>query len=416
MNTDTTEGNVTEKQPLEGMRVIDLSRMIAGGYATMLMADFGADVIKVEHPEIPDDARTWLPKDDDGTSLYFKSLNRNKRAITLDLGTERGQNLLKELVADADVLVENFTPGTMEKWGLGYDALKAVNEEIIMVRVSGYGQTGPKSEWPGYGTIAEGFTGWAHQNRFPDTKPLLPPISLADIVTALFTTQSTMMAIYEREVGENASRQGQVIDLSLYESLFRLFIGRTEAYDTTGWVPEPTGNKHHSDSPRGVYETADGYLTISAGSPRTFRGVMEAIGRPELVDDERFATVDDRVENSDEMDGIVESWTRTVTTEEAVHRITECGGVAGPVYDIADIFESEQYWARDSIQRVEDPDVGEVATTGPVPKFSRTPGTIDHLAPDHGEHNEDVFLEELGLSHQQYQEYKENGPIGSEDE
>lgn len=411
MNTNTTGEGVTDKQPLEGMKVIDLSRMIAGGYATMLMADFGADVIKVEHPEMPDDARTWLPKDDDGTSLYFKSLNRNKRAITLDLGTEKGQDLLKELVEDAGVLVENFTPGTMEKWGLGYDELRTVNEALIMVRVSGYGQTGPMSEWPGYGTIAEGLTGWAHQNRFPDTKPLLPPISLADIVTALFATQSTMMAIYEREGGENASGQGQVIDLSLYESLFRLFIGRTEAYDSTGGVPEPTGNKHHSDSPRGVYETADGYLTISAGSPRTFRGIMEAIGRPELVNDERFTTVDGRVENSDEMDAIVESWTQTVSTEEAVQRITECGGVAGPVYDISDIFESEQYRTRDDIQWVEDPDIGETATTAPLPKFSRTPGAIEHLAPHHGEHNEEVFMNELGLSRQRYQEYKANGPI-----
>lgn len=404
------------KSPLEGMQVVDLSRMIAGGYATMQMADFGADVIKVEHPEIPDDARNWLPKDDEGTSLYFKSLNRNKRAITLNLNSGRGQELLKELVADADVLVENFRPGTMEKWGLGYDDLKEVNEEIIMVRVSGYGQTGPKSEWPGYGTVAEGFTGWAHQNRFPDAKPLLPPISLADIVTALFTTQSTMMALYEREIGENASGEGQVIDLSLYESLFRMFIGRTEAYDSTGLVPEPTGNKHHSDSPRGVYETADGYLTISAGSQRTFRGVMEAIGRPELVEDDRFATVDDRVENSDEMDAIVEDWTTSISTEEAVQRITECGGVAGPVYDVSDIFKEEQYQARENIQRVEDPDVGEIATPGPVPKFSRTPGEINHLGPRHGEHNEEVFIEELGLSREEYQNYNQNGPIGKEGE
>jgi len=407
--------NSNKEGPLDGLKVIDLSRMIAGGYSTMLMADFGADVVKVEHPEMPDDARTWLPKDEDNNSLYFKSLNRNKRAITLDLSTDEGKSLLKELVEKADVLVENFTPGTMEKWGLGYENLQKVNEELIMVRVSGYGQSGPKSEWPGYGTIAEGYTGWANLNRFPDTKPLLPPISLADIVTALFATQSTMFAIFERDVGSNASGKGQEIDLSLYESLFRIFIGRTEAYDKTGHVPEPTGNKHPSDSPRGVYETTDGYVTISAGGPRTFKAVMEAIERPELVNDERFETVDKRVENNEMMDEIVESWTKKVSTDEAVQRITECGGVAGPVYDISNIFEDKQYKDRENIQYVEDEDVGEVATTSPVPKFSRTPGAVEHLGPDHGEHNEEVFKEMLGLTEEQYNEYKSSGVIGVED-
>jgi crotonobetainyl-CoA:carnitine CoA-transferase CaiB-like acyl-CoA transferase len=411
MNSESTQSR--QRRPLDGLKIIDLSRMIAGGFATMQMGDFGADVVKVEHPEIPDDARTWLPKDGDGNSFYFESLNRNKRAVTLDLGTTEGQDLLLELVEDADVLVENFTPGTMEKWGLGYERLKSVNEGIIMVRVSGFGQTGPKSDRPGYGTIAEGFTGWAHQNRFPDTKPLLPPISLADIVTALFATQSTMFAVYEREFGDG--NEGQVVDASLYESLHRLFLGRTEAYGATGRIPQPTGNKHHSDSPRGVYETTDGYITISAGSQRTFEGVMEAIDRPELVDDERFATLDRRVDNSDEMDDIVESWTRSVTTEEAVERITECGGVAGPVYDISDIFEDEHYQERGNILEVEDQDLGEVTTTGPVPKFSRTPGRIEHLAPDHGEHNEEVFVDELGLAEEQYRNYQTNGVIDTEE-
>jgi len=271
--------------PLDGLRVIDMSGMISGAFATTMMGDFGADVVMVEHPETGDPIREWPQKTEKGESLAWKSLGRNKRCITLDLGSERGREIALLLIEDADVVFENFRPGTMERWGLGPDDVHAVNEEAIMVRLSGYGQTGPKSQKPGFGTIAEGISGWAHANGFPDSEPLLPPISLADLTAAQFAMQATMMAIFERDVGRGGSGEGQVIDVSLIEPLWRLFFGEVEAYDRMGHVRERTGNQHPSTAPRNIYETADGYMTMSASNQKIFERVAEAIDKPELIED-----------------------------------------------------------------------------------------------------------------------------------
>ena len=278
---------------LDGLRVIDCAGMIAGGFATTLLADAGADVVKVEHPEYDDPLRDWTPFDE-GVSLWFKSIGRNKRSVTLDLSTDEGRALLLELVEDADVLVENFRPGTFERWGLGPGALHDVNERLVVLRASGYGQTGPRSERPGFGTVAEGLSGWAHASGFPDSKPLLPPISLADLTAAMVGVQAVLMALFERDVGRGGSGRGQVIDVSLYEPLFRLFLSDVEAYDRLGKERERIGNHHANAAPRGIYETADGHLTLSASSQRIFENVARAIDRPELIEDPRFATNGDR--------------------------------------------------------------------------------------------------------------------------
>lgn len=397
--------------PLDGLRVIDMSGMISGAFATTMMGDFGADVVMIEHPKIPDSIREWPVKTEGGTSLAWKSLGRNKRCITLDLSADRGREIALQLVEDADVVFENFRPGTMERWGLGPDDVHDVNEAAIMVRLSGYGQTGPRSAKPGFGTIAEGISGWAHANGFPDREPLLPPISLADLTAAQFALQATLMAIFERDVGRGGSGTGQVIDVSLMEPLWRLFFGEVEAYDYNGHVRERTGNRHPSTAPRNIYETKDGHLTLSASNQRIFERVARAIDKPELIEEDRFADNETRVENVDALDEEIEAWTRAHTTAEAIEILEEHDAIVGPVYDMSDIFADEQYRARGDFVEVEDDDVGTITTFAPVPKFSKTPGDVEFLGPRHGEHNEAVYVDELGLTEAELFELRDEGIV-----
>jgi crotonobetainyl-CoA:carnitine CoA-transferase CaiB-like acyl-CoA transferase len=393
--------------PLAGLRVIDCSGMVAGGFATMQLADFGADVVMVEHPEVGDPIREWGPFEDD-VSLWWKSLARNKRCVTLDLSTAEGAALLCDLAAGADVLVENFRPGTFERWGLDYDTLSENNPGLVMTRISGYGQTGPRAEQPGYGTAAEAISGFAHVNGFPDRKPLLPPISLADLAAGQMAVQATMFALFERLTGDGT---GQVVDVSLYESLFRLFPGDVEKYDRLGLLSQRQGNHHTNAAPRNVYETTDGYVALSASADATFENVARAVGKPGLPEEERFATNADRVEHADALDEELAPWFAERSTEDAVERMTEADAVVAPIYDMSDIFEDEQYAAREDIVAVDDDQLGEVKTPAALPKLSRTPGGVDHLGPRHGEHTEAVFREELGLDAERYERLREAGVL-----
>ena len=397
--------------PLDGLRVVDCAGMIAGGFATTQLADFGADVIKIEHPEGTDPLREWPPYDD-GVSLWWKSIARNKRCVTLDLSTPAGSALLLDLIDDADVLVENFRPGTMEKWGLAPDRLHEENPGLIVVRQSGYGQTGPRSGKPGFGTVAEGISNWAYVNGFPDSKPLLPPISLGDLTAATFAVQGIMFALFERDVGRGGgSGEGQVIDMSLYEPLFRLFVSEVEAYDRLGEVRERIGNHHESAAPRNVYETEDGYMTLSASAQSIFENVAEAIGRPDIVEDPRFATNEARVDHADELDEIIGAWTRERSTDEAIAAMEAADAIVGPVYDMAEIFEDEQYAARNDIVEMSDADLGSLKTAAPVPRLTRTPGAVEHAGPGHGQHNDEVYRSELGLDEAEYDRLREEGVI-----
>lgn len=397
--------------PLDGLRVIDMSGMISGAFATTMLGDFGADVVMIEHPDVGDPIREWPLKTEDGTSLSWKSLGRNKRCITLDLNADAGQALALELIEDADVVFENFRPGTLERWDLGPETIHDVNDRAVLVRLSGYGQTGPKSHKPGFGTIAEGVSGWAHANGFPDREPLLPPISLADLGAAQFALFGSLMAIYERDLGRGGSGEGQVVDVSLMEPLWRMFFGEVEAYDRFDHVRERTGNRHPNTAPRNIYETADGYMTMSASNQKIFERVAEAIDKPELIDDPRFADNATRVENVEALDAEIEAWTRERTTEEAIEILEANDAIVGPVYDVADTFEDEQFRERDDFVEVDDPDVGEIRTAGLVPKFSRTPGDVEFLGPRHGEHNDEVFRDELGLDDETYRQLQEEGVI-----
>jgi formyl-CoA transferase len=394
--------------PLSSLRVVDFTTMISGGFASSTLADFGADVVSVEHPTKPDPIRAWEPLKD-GESMWWKSLGRNQRCVTLDLSTDEGQALAKELVADADVVLENFRPGTMERWNLGYEDLKAVNEGVVMVRISGYGQTGPNADKPGFGSIAEGLSGWAHSNGFPDSDPLLPPIPLADLTAGQYAAQSAVFAVFDREMSDGSA--GQVIDVSLYEPLFRLFIGHAEAYDTMGRVDERTGNRSSNSAPRNVYETADGYITLSASAQRIFENVARAIDREDLIDDPRFETNADRLEHVEELDAIIEAWTSERPTDEVIEVMQASDAIVGPIYDISDAFEDAHFAARENLVTVEDPDLGEVTTQGVVPKYSETPGEVSHLGPEQGAHNDEVYLDELGLDAEEYVRLRDEGVI-----
>jgi formyl-CoA transferase len=401
MTDDGSDAAPRERQgPLAGLRVVDFSGMIAGGFATMTLADFGADVVKVEHPESGDPVRDWGPFDPDtDASLWWKSLARGKRSVTCDLSTPDGRALALDLAETADVVVENFRPGTMERWDLSYERLREVNEEVVMVRISGYGQTGPRAERPGFGTVAEAISGFAHVNGFPDREPLLPPIPLADIAAGHYAVQAAMFALFEREIGPegDGSGRGQVVDVSLYESLFRMFPGDVEAYDRLGQVRERRGNHHSNAAPRNVYEARDGYVALSASAQSIFENLAETVGHPELLEDERFATNEARVEHADALDEYIAPFVAERTVEEAVADLGEGDAVVSPVYDVSDVFADEQYAARDTIVAVEDADLGEIRTPGVVPRLSRTPGDVDELGPRHGQHNEEVYVGELGL-------------------
>ena len=396
-----------ESGPLKGLRVLDMGTMIAGPLAATLMADFGADVLKIEHPRHGDPIRTWAPMKD-GVSLWWKMTGRNKRLITLDLSRSEGQELALELVRRSDIVIENYRPGTLERWNLGYERMTAVNRRVVLVRISGYGQTGPYRGRPGYGTVAEAMSGIPHFTGFPDRPPTLSAFPLADSVAALFGTFAAMFAWYE----SHRSGEGQVVDVSLFEPLFRLVESQVVGFDQLGIVKQRKGNRLDEDSPRNAYETADGeYITISASSPRTFERLAQAAGRPDLPSDPRFRDNPDRITHADALDAILADWFRKRTVAEALRVLEEGDVVAGSIYDIRRIFADPHYQARGSVVPVEDPELGLIRMQAAIPIFSRTPGAVWHAGLRKGEHNVVVYREELGLSEDQLTALQESGVI-----
>ena len=364
----------TEHGPLRGLRVIDAGTMIAGPLAATHLADFGADVVKLELPDIGDSMRHWAPMKED-KSLWWKVIARNKRLATLNLSMPEGRDLFKRLASTADVVIENYRPGTFERWGLGYDVLSAINPRLILVRVSGFGQTGPYAQRGGYGTIAEAFSGMPSFTGFPDRPPTLPGFPLADSVAATFAAMAAMFAIYGRDQG--GSGKGQVIDVSLYEPLFRLMESQVIGFDQLGIVKKRQGNRLPEDSPRNTYETKDGrWVGISASSQRTFERLAEAMGMATLVTDPRFVDNVRRCDNADALDAMIADWFRRKDLAEIMAIFQAANVVAGPVLDIRDIFEDPQYRFRGDIVDVPDPDFGSVKMQSAIPLFSLTPGRV----------------------------------------
>ncbi len=407
MQADASNG--TKETALEGLTVIDAGTTIAGPMAASFLGDFGAEVIKIELPGRGDPTRQWAPKKD-GVSLWWKVSGRNKKLITLNLSKPEGQMLLKKLVVDADILIENFRPGTMERWNVGYQDLAAVNPGVIMVRISGYGQDGPYSHRPGYGTIAEAMSGIPSFTGFPDKPPTLSAFPLADAVAGLFGALGAMFAVYHRDV--KATGEGQVVDVSLYEPLFRLVESFVIAYDQLGKVKKRRGNRMEESSPRNAYQTSDEeWVAVSASSQQTFERLAEAIGRPGLPEDPRFADNPSRVDNASQLDALLAEWFQQLRLENAMEILELHDVVAGPVYDIRRIFRDPHYAARQSITQVEDPQLGPIRMQNVMPKLAKTPGSVEHAGLGLGEDNLEIYGERLGLTMEQIEELRATGVI-----
>ncbi len=399
----------SQEMPLVGLTVIDAGTTIAGPMAASFLGDFGAEVIKIELPGRGDPTRQWAPKKD-GVSLWWKVSGRNKKLITLNLGKPQGQALLKALIQDADIIIENFRPGTMERWKVGYRDLMEVNPGIIMVRISGYGQDGPYSHRPGYGTIAEATSGIPSFTGFPDKPPTLSAFPLADAVAGLFGAMGAMFAVYDRDV--RGTGEGQYVDVSLYEPLFRLVESFVIAYDQLGMVKQRRGNRMEESSPRNAYETSDEeWVAISASSQKTFERLAQAIGRADLANDPRFEDNPSRVDNAAQLDGIMGQWFEQLCLDEAMAILEENDVVAGPIYDIRRIFQDPHFKAREDIVEIEDSELGTVRMQNVVPKMSRTPGGVEFAGGRLGEHNHEVYGGRLGLSTEEIARLREEGVI-----
>jgi succinyl-CoA---D-citramalate CoA-transferase len=383
--------------PLAGVRVIELGSLLAGPFAGRLLGDLGAEVIKVEAPGHPDAVRDWGTARYKGRTLLWPVHSRNKKCITLDLRVERGQELLLRLVEQSDVVTENFRPGTLERWNLGYDRLAEVNPGIVLARISGFGQTGPYAHRAGFASVAEAMGGIRHINGFPGEAPPRMHISLGDSLAGMFAVQGILAALYWRDGAGGGL--GQVVDVSLMESAFAMLESTVTDYDRLGIVRGPQGTNLKGIAPSNIFRSHDGkWMVIAANADGPFRRLCGAMGRPELLEDERFATHLARGENQDAIEGIIADWAAELDATEIDEVLNEAGVICGPIYTVADIFEDPQYREREMLVEQEDPELGPLIGPGVVPKLSRTPGAVRWSAPwDEGSHNDEVYCGLLGL-------------------
>ena len=394
--------------PLEGIKVVDSATLFAGPMSACLLGDYGADVIKVEHPS-GDSLRT-LGWHKDGVSLWWALVSRNKRCVTLKLSETRGQELMKEILQDADVYIENFRPGTLERWNLGPDVLHELNPGLVIVRTTGFGQTGPYSRLPGFGTLAESISGYAHINGWPDGPPTLPPFALADSIAALTGAFATMTALWWRE--QSGENRGQVIDLSIFEPMFWVLGPQALVYDQLGIVQSRTGNRAPFTAPRNAYRAKDGrWLGLSGSAQSIAERVMRIVGREDLIEQPWFRDHTGRLEHVDELDEVIQDWIGRHTTEEVLAAFAEHEGAIAPIYSIEDIFLDPQYAARETIATVQHPKLGPIRMQNVIPRLTLTPGRIKHPGAELGEHNRDVFIGELGVSEDEFAELERLGVI-----
>jgi succinyl-CoA---D-citramalate CoA-transferase len=395
--------------PLAGIRVIETGVLLAGPFCARLLADFGAEVIKIEAPGEGDPMRTTGQALREGKSLWWPSISRNKKCITLNLRVPEGQELLRKFASTADVLIENFRPGTFEGWGVGYDALRQLNPGLVFVRVSGYGQTGPYHHKPGFAAVAEAFGGLRHLVGFPDRPPSRVGISLGDSLAGMFSAFGVLMALYHRDVNGG---HGQVIDTALYESVFALLEGTLTEYDFTGFVRGRTGTTLPGFAPSNLYPCQNGqWIIIAANTDGLFRRLCPLMQREELLNDPRFATQVARGQNREAIDDIVAAWTKDQDLEVLLSRLEVATIPAGPVNSIADIVKDAHFQARDMLLSMHDRLLGEVRMPGIVPKLSETPGEVRFTGPALGEHNGEVYREVVGLSETEIKGLRERGVI-----
>ncbi|MER3426670.1 MAG: carnitine dehydratase [Pyrinomonas sp.] len=398
-----------QRRPLAGLRVLEMGQLLAGPFAAAMLAGFGAEVIKIERPRTGDPIRRWR-KIYRGTSLWWLSLGRNKKSITLDLTRPEGQQVARRLAAKVDLLLENFKPGTLERWGMSYEELRELNPRLIMVRVSGWGQTGPYASRPGYANVAEAMGGIRYTTGYPDRPPVRTGVSLGDTLAGLHAALGALVAIYHRDV--HATGQGQVVDVAIYEAVFNMMESMLAEYDKLGFVRERTGPKLEGIVPTSTYRCADGkYIVIGGNGDSIFKRLMHAIERPDLAEDPRLAHNDGRVTHEEMIDRAIEEWTSRHPYEVVFRRLTDAEVPCGPIYSIADIVRDEHYIARGMFEEVDLGDGDKVKIPSVVPKLTATPGGTDWPGPPLGAHNHEIYRGLLGMSEEELQQLQEAGVI-----
>jgi len=398
---------VSLASPLERIRVLDVATLFAGPLIATFLGDFGADVLKVEHPTRGDAVRAHGPAKD-GVPLWWKVVGRNKRAITLDLSKPAGQELLRELVKTADVLVENFRPGTLERWNLAPERLLALRPGLVVVRTTGFGQFGPYARRPGFGTLAESLSGFAHMTGEPDGPPMLPPFALADGIAALAGTSAVMFALYHRDA---RGGQGQVIDLAIIEPILTILGAQPTVYDQLGLVPQRTGNRSVNTAPRNTYRTRDGkWVAISTSTQSVAERVMRLVGRPDVIAEPWFRSGPERVAHADALDAAVGGWIAARDLPEVLAAFEAAEAAVAPIHDVADVMTDPQYRALGSLVSVPDEDLGAVTMQNVLFRMLGTPGRIRWAGRRLGQDNETVYGE-LGVSPERLAELRAAGVV-----
>ncbi|WP_428718995.1 CaiB/BaiF CoA transferase family protein [Undibacterium curvum] len=414
---DATE---TARGPLAGIRVLELGTLIAGPFCARMLAEFGAEVIKIEAPDAGDPLRQWRVLKD-GTSLWWSVQARNKKSLTLNMKSEEGQQIARQLALDADIIIENYRPGVLEKWQLGYEDLKAINPATIMVRISGYGQTGPMRDLPGFGAIGESMGGLRYVSGHADRPPVRVGISIGDSVAALHGVIGTMMALRHRDVtggrwnGQQGAAcvagQGQMVDVALYESVFNLMESLVPEFDVAGVVRERTGGALPGIVPSNTYTTADGENIVIAGNgDAIFHRLMKAIGRDDLAYDQQLLRNDGRVPRTAEIDAAIQQWCSTQTIDTALACLQQADVPVGKIYSVRDMMQDPQFQARQMFEQHNFADGSPVKLPAITPKLSVTPGATNWLGPQLGQHNEEI-LQSLGYSSEQIAAFKSNQVI-----
>lgn len=395
-------------RPLDGIRVIEVGQLLAGPFTGTMLGYYGAEVIKVETPGDGDPIRKWRIMKD-GTALWWHSLARNKKCITANLRTDEGRDLVRRLAGSADVIVENFRPGTMEKWGLGPDELRAANPGLIYARISGYGQTGPYASKPGFASVCEGFGGFRYVNGHPGEAPVRPNLSIGDTLAGMHSVIGILLAVVNRNKDPEA--KGQVIDSAIYEAVYNLLEGVVPEYDGAGVIREPSGSTITGIVPTNTYRCKDGKFVIIGGNGDSiFKRLCHAMGRDDLGEDPRLADNAGRVEHEQELDEAITAWTETLTSDELLAALEEARVPGGPIYSVVDMLDDPQYQARDMFETVQ-VNGEDLKIPGMVPKLSDTPGRTDWPGPEVGAHNEEIYGGVLGISAEDMAKLKDAGVI-----
>jgi len=399
----------TRSGPLTDVRVIEMGQLLAGPFCGQLLGDFGAEVIKIEQPGAGDPMREWGREKPHGQSLWWPVIARNKKSVEINAREREGQELIRALAAEADILLENFRPGTMEKWGLGYDELSPVNPRLVMIRVSGYGQTGPYAGKAGYGAIGEAMGGLRHVVGDPSTPPSRMGISIGDTLAATFACLGGLMALHAaRRTG-----RGQVVDSAIYEAVLAVMESLVTEYDKAGYIRERTGAILPNVAPSNVYPTRDGrFVLIAANQDTVFRRLADAMGRPELAADPRYATHSARGRHQRELDDLIADWSRTLDAATLGELLDRHGVPRGDIYRAPEMLEDAHFKAREAIVKAMHPTFGELRMQGVFPKLSETPGKVVACGPELGEHNDEVFGRVLGLDEARIRDLAQRGIIG----